>query len=113
MIALAVIAVITLVATALWAAWAPADLIALDIFHLDALAAWDRTDPHQPLSPETLREFGDPNDSDNLVSVHEFPHPKVFTPGDAAATWVQETQYETPEDGEDASYTLEFRLARN
>jgi hypothetical protein len=110
--ALAIVGAITLVGTVLWAAWAPADLIALDLFHLDALSAWDMTDPHKPLPPETQRAFGDPENSENLVSVHEFPRPKDFTPGDAAATWVQETQYETPEDGEDASYTLEFRLAQ-
>jgi hypothetical protein len=56
--------------------------------------------------PETLGEFGDPNDSDNLVLVHELPHPKIFTPGDGAASWVQATQYETPEDGEDANICL-------
>jgi len=113
LIALAVVAAITLIGTALWAAWAPADLIALDIFHLDALNAWDMTDPKKPLPPDTHREFGDPNDSDNMVSVHEVPKPKLFAPGDAAATWIEETTYDTPEDGEDSSYLLEFRMARS
>ncbi len=113
LIALAVIAAITLIATALWAAWAPADLIALDIFHLDALSAWDATDPKVPLPATQNRQFGDPEDDDNIVSVTEYPLPKIFTPGDAAATWVQGNLYETPDDGEDASYTVEFRLARS
>jgi hypothetical protein len=112
-IALAVIAAITLVATAFWAAWAPADLIALDIFHFDALTAWDNTDPKKVLPAETQRQFTDSNDSDNVVTVTERALPKLHKPGDAAATWVQENQYDSPEDGEDASYTLEFRLARS
>ena len=113
LVALVVIAAITLIATALWASWAPADLIALDIFHLDALSAWDATDPKVPLPPLATRQFGDPEDEDNVVTVTEYPLPKIYTPGDAAATWVQGNLYETPEDGEDASYTLEFRLARS
>jgi hypothetical protein len=113
LIALAVIAAITLVGTALWAAWAPADLIALDIFHFDALSAWDKTDPTKALPSEIHRQFQDANDSDNLISVTERPLPKLHSPGDAAATWLQENQYDTPDDGEDASYTLEFRLARS
>jgi hypothetical protein len=112
-VALVVIAAITLIATAFWAAWAPADLIALDIFHRDALSAWDATDPDKPLPLDAQRRFQDADDSDNLVSVTERALPKLHKSGDAAATWIQENQYDTPEDGEDASYTLEFRLARS
>jgi hypothetical protein len=112
-IALAVIAAITLIGTALWAAWAPADLIALDIFHLDSLTAWDMTDPAKALPGDTQRQFQDANDSDNLISVTERALPKLHNPGDAAATWVQANQYDTPDDGEDASYTLEFKLAQS
>ena len=113
LIALVVIAAIALIGTALWAAWAPADLIALDIFHLDALTAWDNTDPKKPLPSETQRQFADSNDSDNLITVTERALPKLYSSGDAAATWIQENQYDTPEDGEDASYTLEFRFSRS
>ncbi|MGG1662490.1 hypothetical protein [Brevibacillus sp. NRS-1366] len=113
LIALAVVAALTLISTALWAAWAPADLIALDIFHLDALTAWNKTDPGKPLPAEAVRQFTDSNDSDNVVTVTERALTKLHNLGDAAATWVQENQYDTPEDGEDASYTLEFRLARS
>jgi hypothetical protein len=38
--------------------------------------------------------------------------PKDGAIDEAAATWIQEVQYDTPEHGEDASYPLEFRLAR-
>ncbi|WP_280233283.1 hypothetical protein [Nocardia cyriacigeorgica] len=113
LIAAAVIAAITLIATALWAAWAPADLIAMDLFALDALTAWDRTDPAKPLPPVAYRRWGDPNDEDNIVTVTERADPKIHASGDAAATWLQTNQYDTPEDGEDASYSLEFRLARS
>ena len=113
LIVVAVIAVIAIVGTMLWAAWAPADLIALDIMHLDSSGAWDRTDPKRRLPPASSRSFGDPNDDDNVVSVAERPLPKDHKPGDAAAAWAQENQYDTPDDGEDASYTLVFRLARS
>jgi hypothetical protein len=113
LIAFAIIAAITLIATALWAAWAPADLIALDVMHLDASNAWERTEPHSALPTETVRHFGDPADDDNLVTVRERALTKEWTPGDAAATWRQENQYDTPDDGEDASYTLTFKLARS
>jgi hypothetical protein len=65
------------------------------------------------LPPPSSRSFGDPNDDDNVVSVSERPLPKDYKQGDAAAGWVQENQYDTPEDGEDASYALVFRLARS
>jgi hypothetical protein len=113
LIAVAVIAVVAIIGTMLWAAWAPADLIALDIMTLDSTSAWDRTEPKKGLPPPSSRSFGDPNDSDNVVTVHERALPKDFKSGDAAAGWVQENQYDTPEDGEDASYTLVFRLARS
>lgn len=112
-IALAVIAAITLIATAFWAAWAPADLIALDIMHFDASTAWENTDPKKPLPGETTRAYEDPYNGEVAIGVTERALPKDHKKGDAAATWVQEVQYDTPEHGEDASYTLEFRLARN
>lgn len=113
LIALAIVAVVTLLATALWAAWAPADLIAMDIFHLDALKAWDRTDPAKPLPPETERKFEDAHDEDNLITVTESPRPKEPKPGDASAVYEQVHTYVTPEDGEDSSYGLRFKLARS
>jgi hypothetical protein len=112
LIALAVIAAITLIATAFWAAWAPADLIALDIMHFDASTAWDNTDPKKPLPGETTRAYEDPYNGEVAIGVTERALPKDHKKEEAAATWVQEVQYDTPEHGEDASYTLEFRLAR-
>ena len=47
------------------------------------------------------------------MNVTERALPKDHKPGDAAATWIQEVQYDTPEEGDDSSYTLEFRLARS
>lgn len=112
LLAVAVIAVVTIIGTALWAAWAPADLIALDILLLESTRAWDRTDPKSTLPPPNGRSFGDPNDDDNIITVTERALPKDFKEGDFSAGWGQENQYDTPEDGEDASYTLVFRLVR-
>ena len=119
LIILAVIAAIVLICTVFWAAWAPADLIALDIMHFDGSNAWDRTDPKKPLPPPDTRLFDDPYadagvsaQGSVLITVVETALPKDHKAGDAAATWIEEVQYDTPEHGEDASYTLEFRLAR-
>jgi len=113
LIAVAVIAVVTIIGTAFWAAWAPADLIALDIMHLDSSAAWDMTDPKKGLPPAATRSFGDPDDSDNVVTVSETPRAKNMKPGEAVAAWGQDNQYDTPDDGEDASYRLGFILTRS
>jgi hypothetical protein len=120
LIILAVIAAIVLICTMFWATWAPADLIALDLMHFDATNAWDRTDPGKPLPPPTTRLFEDPYadagvsaQGSVLISVTETALPKDHKKGDAAATWVQEVQYDTPEHGEDASYMLEFKLSRS
>lgn len=120
LIILAVIAAIVLISVVFWAAWAPADLIALDLMVLDALSVWDRTDPDKPLPPDAGRLFEDDiggggvaAQGSALITVTERALPKIYKPGDAAATWVQENTYDTPEHAEDASYTLEFRLARS
>lgn len=113
LIAVAVVAVLAVVGTLLWAVWAPADLIALDIMHFDSTSAWEQTDPTKTLPDTSHRSFGDPADEDNVVSVTERPLPKDYKPGDAAAGWVQENRYDTPEDGEDASYSLRLALARS
>ncbi len=112
-VAVAIIVVVVLIATAFWAAWAPADLIALDVMAFDAATAWDRTEPKTPLPPPARRSYGSPYDDEVLLTVWEAALPKLHLPGDAAATWVQEVHYDTPEEGEDASYMLEFRLARS
>lgn len=83
--------------------------------HFDASTAWDNTDPKKPLPAETTRVYEDPYDDSlgsSLIAVTERALPKDHKKGDAAATWIQEVHYDTPEHGEDASYTLEFRLAR-
>jgi|GEM_PF-1594568 hypothetical protein len=113
-VAAAVIAAITLVSVAFWAAWAPADLIALDIFCLDAVTAWDMTDPKKPLPIDSTRQFrGKFDDEDVLVKVTQRALPKDGNLGESSQTWVQENQYNTFIDGdEDAVYALEFRLTR-
>lgn len=112
LVALAVAAAIVLIATAFWASWAPADLIALDIMQFDASTAWDNTDPKKSLPADTRRAYEDPYNEGSAIGVTVHALPKDHKKGDASATWVQEVQYDTPEEGEDASYTLEFRLAR-
>lgn len=108
------LAVITLVTAGFWAVWAPADLIALDIFCLDAESAWDMTDSKRPLPGLTKREFGGEfDDNDVLIRVAQVPLPKLGNPGELVATWVQEHQYEARHDGDLFSrYALEFRLTR-
>jgi hypothetical protein len=117
---LAVIAGIILVSVIFWSSWAPADLIALDLMGLDALSAWERTDPEKTLPPDVSRLFADDIGGGGvvaqgsvLITVTEQAKPKIHKTGDATATWIQENTYDTPEHGEDASYTLEFRLAKS
>ncbi|MET0314876.1 MAG: hypothetical protein ABW275_10830 [Hansschlegelia sp.] len=110
LIIVAVIAAVVLISLCFWAAWAPADLIALDIFAFDALKGWDLTDPKKPLPPREDLKIGDASE-DSEVEVTHRPLRKVGAPDDAAATYVAEHQYDTPS-GEDASYVLQFKLAR-
>jgi hypothetical protein len=58
------------------------------------------------------RAYEDPYNREAAIGVTERALPKDHKKDDFAATWAQEVQYDTPEHGEDASYTLEFRLAR-
>lgn len=118
--ALAIIAAIVLVALVFWASWAPADLIALDLIALDATSAWTMTDPGVPLPAPTWRFFADETGRESiaatgsrLVTITETPRPKLHKPNDKDAVWIQENQYDTPEESEDSSYMLEFRLGRN
>lgn len=105
LIVLGVVAALVLIGVCFWAAWAPADLIALDLFALDAISAWENTDPKKILPAEQKLQIGE-------VDISVRPSQKIYTAGDAAATWVAEHQYETP-DGEESNYVLEFKLARN
>ena len=108
----AYIAGIVLIAIGLWAVWAPADLIALDVFCLDAQSAFDSTSARKPLPSDTKRQFGGEfDDNDVLVRVTQRVLPKI--PSGSEATWVQENQYDAQHDGEEfASYALEFRMTR-
>lgn len=114
-IAAAVAAVVIAVAW-LWASWAPADLIAIDIFTFDALKEWDATDPRKPLTPEVKFEYRKGvapfTNEPAYVTVFHTPMPKDGKPTDASVTWVAEHGYETPAADEASSYVLEFRLAR-
>jgi hypothetical protein len=75
-------------------------------------------DPKKSLPPDNTRIFDDETGREsfsatgqNLIVVTERALPKIYKPGDAAATWVQENDYDAKE--EDANYTLQFRLAKN
>ena len=108
------LAVFTLVTAGFWAAWAPADLIALDIFVLDGMSAWDQTDAKRPAPGEIVRQLGGEFDDNSvLVRTTQRPLPKRGGPGELVATWVQENQYDAHHDGDHfARYALEFRLTR-
>jgi hypothetical protein len=112
LIGLAVAAFIGLVCTAFWAAWAEADLVALDVFTLDSTLAWDYTDPVVPLPAIDYRNFGNPYDDDASVAVAAIPQAKEASARDFAATWHQLNRYVTPDEGEDSNYTLAFSLIR-
>ncbi|MCI0622533.1 MAG: hypothetical protein L0387_12885 [Acidobacteria bacterium] len=106
------IAVITLIGTGFWAAWAPADLIALDFFILDPQMAFDSTASKKPQLRDTVRQFGGEFD-ENDVLVRVTQRARKEPSGGSVATLVQEIQYDTQHDGEEfASYALEFRLTR-
>lgn len=111
LIILAVVAALVLIGIAFWAAWAPADLVALDIITFDALSAWNATDPAKPVPAVERFNLGDKEEDGEVEVTHRPLPPKRFTPGDAAATYVFEHQYDTPS-GEDASYTLQYKIAR-
>jgi len=106
-------AAIVLSSAALWAAWAPADMIALDMFMLNARESWDRTDAAKILPPDRVRQFrSDNDDTDVLVTVNERPLPKSEPVGEVA-TWRHEIQYDAKHDGDAfSSYLLRFRLTR-
>jgi hypothetical protein len=113
----AAVAAVIVAAAWLWASWAPADLISLDVFTFDALKAWDATDLQKPLPPETKLEYRKGTapftNAPTFVTVFQTPMKKEPGKGQGApATWVEEHYYETPSDDEASSYVLEFRLAR-
>jgi hypothetical protein len=105
LIATAVIAGVTLVSVGFWAAWAPADLIALDVFATDAVTAFERTNPKRPLPGATSRRFAG-HDIGITVTQHAGRHDG--NPGALSAAYVHEKEYAT----DDSRYALEFRLTR-
>jgi hypothetical protein len=110
----AMAAAIVLSAASLWAAWAPADMIALDIFTLNAQECFDRTDADKPRPPDMARQFR--IDDDVLVTVLEEQLEKTrLQPesGGLVAAFQQDRQYRTQDDGDEFSnYLLRFRLTR-
>jgi hypothetical protein len=110
------IAALTLVALGFWAVWAPADLIALDIFAIDGMSAWDKTDATRPLPGESVREIRrEFDDNSVLVRTTQRPLPrKPKNKDELVVTYVQENQYDAHHDGDlFARYALEFRLTRS
>lgn len=110
----AYVAAVVLATSALWAAWAPADMIALDLFTLNAREASDRTDAAKILPADMFRQFGGVfDDTDVLVKITERALPKS-EPAGSAATWRHEIQYDARHDGDEfSSYVLRFRLKRS
>ncbi len=104
LIVLAVVAALILIVGLFWAAWAPADRIAVDLITLDARKAWDLTSPKGQLPPVERYRFEE-------VSTSHNPRPKApDTP--ASVRYVVEHRYVTPEDGEDSDYGITFQLTR-
>ncbi|MEN4011502.1 MAG: hypothetical protein ROW48_05670 [Bellilinea sp.] len=105
LIALAAIAAVILIVGLFWAAWAPADRIAVDLMIMDARAAWDLTSPRGQLPPVERYQFEE-------VSTSHNPRPKgPDTP--STVRYVVEHRYTTPEDGEDSDYGITFQLTRS
>lgn len=104
LIALAVIAAILLIVGLAWAAWAPADRIAMDLITLNARAAWDLTSKNGQFPPVERYRFEEVKTSHN-------PRPKApDTP--SSVRYVAEHRYTTPEAGEDSDYGITFFLTR-
>ncbi|GIV65745.1 MAG: hypothetical protein KatS3mg047_0138 [Bellilinea sp.] len=104
LIVLAVVAALILIVGLFWAAWAPADRIAVDLITMDARKAWNLTSPKGQLPPVERYRFEE-------VSTSHNPKPKApDTP--ATVRYVVEHRYVTPEDGEDSDYGVTFQLTR-
>jgi hypothetical protein len=96
-----------LISTAFVASWPPADVVALDVFAFDALAAAHATDPRVPLLGPTARAW---RVEDEWMVIRERPLPKVGNPAEQFVTWVQEN--ESDSGGEESRYLLELRLTQ-
>jgi hypothetical protein len=107
LIAGAVAAAVTIASVAFWAAWAPADIVGIDVFTLDAATASGYTDARVPLPGGTERSW---RVEEEWMVVRERPQPKVGNPGERFMTWVQENEYLSP--AESSRYVLEFRLSQ-
>jgi hypothetical protein len=105
LIAAGVIAGLTLISVGFWAAWAPAELVALDIFTLDAATAADHTDPQRALPAISVRQF---SGYDTLVTTTQRALPKRGNPAELFVAWTQENEYATSE----SRYVLEFGLTQ-
>jgi hypothetical protein len=96
---------ITVVCAGLWAAWAPADLVGVDVFFLDVLTAVHEVSPDLPVPSPTERSWR--VDGDWMV-VRDRPQPKKGDPGESRMTWVNSTEYLSPKT--DSRYVLDFYL---
>lgn len=89
-----------------WALWAPPELVALDVFALDAALASQRTDGRRLLPAPTRRP-----------AIAGAPTPVTETPvdtgndGDDIRTWVQDNQYRTSDGRPD--YILRLQITRS
>jgi hypothetical protein len=105
LIALAVIAAVVLIIGLVWASWAKADQMAIDIFTLNPRQAWDRTTDGGQLPAAEHVEYG----TDFELSTSHTPIGKDKDVG-GAMVYSVEHQYWSGE--EDSHYGLTFQLSR-
>jgi hypothetical protein len=98
------LAIVILLIGLFWAAWAPADRIAVDVFVLDGINSWKWTEPNSLAPPDTQLQFEEVMTTRDPIG----PDPTPST----SALYRFYHHYRTPEDGEDSHYGIEFLLAR-
>jgi len=105
LIALAVIAAIVLVVGLVWASWAAADQIAIDLMTLNARQAWNLTAPAGQLPALEHVEYG----TDQELSTSHAP---IGKRQDVPGAMVYEAEHQYWSGEEDSHYGLNFQLAR-
>ena len=104
-IGLAGLAVIALLGV-LYALWAPADPIGIDIIALSAVGLHDLTNPDKPVPPSWARTFGELGLSVNPIQTK----PEDVQPGGTHRTYSEDHTYRSSE--ENSTYRLVFRAQR-
>lgn len=105
LIALAIVAAVILIVGLFWAAWAPADQVAIDLMALNARQAWNLTAPAGQLPASSHVEYGTEQD---LSTSHNPISKKPEVPG----AMVYEAEHHYWSGNEDSHYGLTLQLAR-